>query len=70
MDCDILVCGDDAESKKVVMSLAEEIDGVRAIDCGKLELSSYIEQITPLLIGLNIKYKLKGSGIRITGLKE
>jgi hypothetical protein len=70
VDCDILVCGDDIESKKVVMSLAEEIDGVRVIDCGKLELSRYIEQITPLLIGLNIKYKLKGSGIRITGLKK
>ncbi|WP_292459575.1 NADPH-dependent F420 reductase [Methanothermococcus sp.] len=70
VDCDILVCGDDAESKNIIMSLAEEIDGVRAIDCGKLELSSYIEQITPLLIGLNIKYKLKGSGIRITELKE
>ena len=68
VDCDILVCGDDVESKKVIMSLAEEIDGVRAIDCGKLELSRYIEQITPLLIGLNIKYKLKGSGIRITGI--
>ena len=68
VDCDILVCGDDVESKKVIISLAEEIDGVRAIDCGKLELSRYIEQITPLLIGLNIKYKLKGSGIRITGL--
>ena len=68
--CDILVCGDDVESKKIIMSLAEEIDGVRAIDCGKLELSRYIEQITPLLIGLNIKYKLKGSGIRITGLKD
>ena len=70
VDCDILVCGNDDESKKVIMSLAEEIDGVRAIDCGKLELSRYIEQITPLLIGLNIKYKLKGSGIRITGLTK
>jgi NADPH-dependent F420 reductase len=70
VDCDILVCGNDDESKKVIISLAEEIDGVRAIDCGKLELSRYIEQITPLLIGLNIKYKLKGSGIRITGLTK
>lgn len=69
VDCDILICGNDIESKKVIISLAEEIDGVKAIDCGNLELSRYIEQITPLLIGLNIKYKLKGSGIRITGLK-
>ncbi|AEF96764.1 NADPH-dependent F420 reductase [Methanotorris igneus] len=67
VDCDILVCGDDEEAKKVVMELAEEIEGVRAIDCGELEMSRIIEQITPLLIKLNIKYKLKGTGIRITG---
>ncbi|ABR56834.1 NADPH-dependent F420 reductase [Methanococcus aeolicus] len=68
VECDILVCGNDVNSNKIVVDLAQEIDGVRGIDCGKLELSRYIEQITPLLIGLNIKYKLKGSGIRITGL--
>ena len=58
----------DVNSNKIVVDLAREIDGVKGIDCGKLELSRYIEQITPLLIELNIKYKLKGSGIRITGL--
>jgi len=68
VECDILVCGNDVDSNKIVVDLAREIDGVKGIDCGKLELSRYIEQITPLLIGLNIKYKLKGSGIRITGL--
>ncbi len=70
VDCDVLVCGNDVESKNIVMSIAEEIDGVNAIDCGSLELSRYIEQITPLLISLNIKYKLKGSGIRVTGMKK
>jgi len=59
VECDILICGNDEEAKKIVAELAEEIEGVRGIDCGKLELSKYIEQITPLLIQLNIKYKLK-----------
>jgi NADPH-dependent F420 reductase len=68
VECDVLVCGDDEEAKKVVMELAEEIEGVRAIDCGELEMSRIIEQITPLLIKLNIKHKLKGAGIRITGI--
>ncbi|CAB3289179.1 F420-dependent NADP reductase [Methanocaldococcus lauensis] len=69
VDCDILVCGNDEEAKKVVINLANQIDGVRAIDCGNLEKSRIIEAITPLLIGLNIKYKSKGTGIRITNLE-
>jgi len=69
VDCDILVCGDDEESKGKVIEVINSIEGCRGIDCGGLEMSRYIEQITPILIGLNIKYKLKGSGIRITGLK-
>ena len=69
VDCDILVCGDDEESKGKVIEVINSIEGCRGIDCGGLEMSRYVEQITPILIGLNIKYKLKGSGIRITGLK-
>ncbi len=68
VDCDILVCGNDEEAKKVVINLANQIEGVRAIDCGNLEKSRIIEAITPLLIALNIKYKSKGTGIRITNL--
>ena len=56
------------EAKKVVIDLANQIEGVRAIDCGNLEKSRIIEAITPLLIALNIKYKSKGTGIRITNL--
>ena len=69
VDCDILVCGNDEEAKKVVIDLANQIEGVRAIDCGNLEKSRVIEAITPLLIALNIKYKSKGTGIRITNLE-
>ena len=47
--------------------LAAKIPGVRAIDGGKLENARIIEQITALLIGLNIRHKGHG-GIRITGL--
>ncbi|MBA2857477.1 hypothetical protein HNP93_000178 [Methanococcus maripaludis] len=66
--CDVLIAGDDNDAKKVIVELASEIPGVRGIDSGKLEISKFIEQITPLLIQLNIKYKLKGAGIHITGL--
>jgi hypothetical protein len=40
---------------------------VRAIDGGKLENARILEQITALLVGLNLRHKAH-SGIRITGL--
>jgi 8-hydroxy-5-deazaflavin:NADPH oxidoreductase len=68
VECDCLVSGDDLEAKKVVMELAEKIPGVRAIDCGPLENARIVEKITPLLINLNIRNRIKLAGIRITGL--
>jgi NADPH-dependent F420 reductase len=68
VECDTLVSGDDLQAKKEVMALAERIPGVRAIDCGPLENARIVEKITPLLINLNIRNKIKLAGIRITGL--
>jgi len=68
VECDILVSGDDLEAKKEVMALTEKIPGIRAIDCGSLENARIIEKITPLLINLNIRNRVKFAGIRITGL--
>ena len=67
VDCDVIVCSDDADASQTVRSLAARIPGVRAIDGGKLESARILEQITALLIGLNIRHK-GHSGIRITGL--
>ncbi len=68
VECDCLISGDDAEAKKEVITLAEKIPGVKAIDCGPLENARIVEKITPLLINLNIRNKIKLAGIRITGL--
>jgi predicted dinucleotide-binding enzyme len=70
IDSDVIVCGDSQEVRKTVMELAEEIPDVRAIDGGRLENSRIVEQITALLIGINIRYKVTGAGIRITGLPQ
>jgi 8-hydroxy-5-deazaflavin:NADPH oxidoreductase len=67
VDCDVIVCSDDANATQVVRALAAKIPGVRPIDGGKLEVARIVEQITALLIGLNIRHK-GHSGIRITGL--
>ena len=67
VDCDVIVCSDDSAALQVVLNLATKIPGVRALDGGKLENARIVEQITALLIGLNIRHK-GHSGIRITGL--
>jgi NADPH-dependent F420 reductase len=67
VDCDVIVCSDETAAIQVVRNLAIKIAGVRAIDGGKLENARIVEQITALLIGLNIRHK-GHSGIRITGL--
>jgi 8-hydroxy-5-deazaflavin:NADPH oxidoreductase len=69
VDCDVIVCSDDPNATQVAMELAAKIPRVRAIDGGKLENARIVEQITALLIGLNIRHKGHG-GIRITGLPE
>ena len=35
---------------------------------GRLENARVLEQITALLVGINIRHKVHGAGIRITGL--
>jgi NADPH-dependent F420 reductase len=67
LDCDVIVCSDDANALHLTRALAAKLPGVRAIDGGKLENTRILEQITALLIGLNIRHKGHG-GIRITGL--
>lgn len=68
LDCDILVCGDDAAAKEKLFSLIRLIDGLRPVDAGPLELARVVESITALLISVNRQYKVKHAGIRITGL--
>ncbi len=67
LDCDVLVCSDDPNAAQFTRDLAAKIAGVRAIDGGKLENARIVEQMTALLIGLNIRHK-GHAGIRITGL--
>jgi hypothetical protein len=68
VDCDVLVCSDDENAKKLAMELAVKIPGVRAMNGGKLENARIVESVTALLIGLNIRYKVHSAGVRFTGL--
>jgi len=70
VDCDVLGCGGDAEAKKTVIDLAKAIPGVRSLDAGSLENSRIVEQLTALLVSLNIRYGVKTAGLRITGVQS
>ena len=68
VDCDVLVCSNDDNAKKIVLDLVKSIVGARGFDAGALENSRTVEQITALLVSLNIRYKVKSAGLRITGI--
>jgi NADPH-dependent F420 reductase len=67
IDCDVLVCADDPAAAEEVVALAQEI-GLRAWNAGPLANSVVAEGLTSVLITLNRRYKVPGSGIRITGV--
>lgn len=70
LDEDVLIAGDDRKAKDDVSELVRRIPGLRPVDCGELEIARIIEQLTPLLISVNKRHKVKHSGLRITGLTE
>lgn len=66
-NCDVLVTGDGKTAKQVAIELAQAA-GFVAIDAGPLANASVVEGLTAVLIGINARNKVQGSGIRITGL--
>jgi NADPH-dependent F420 reductase len=70
LECDVIICTDDPNAREIVTELVHQIPGLRALDGGALENAHIVEQITALLITLNIRHKSHSAGIRITGLDE
>ena len=66
---DILVCGDKKADKARVARLIELIPGLRPVNAGALEMARIVEQLTPMLISVNTRYKTH-AGIRLTGIPE
>jgi NADPH-dependent F420 reductase len=69
LEQDVLVCGDSRADKREAATLIERIEGLRCVDCGRLEMSRTAEALTALLISVNGRYKAH-AGIRLTGLPE
>ena len=69
LELDVLICGDSAADKREAAGRLERIDGLRCVDCGRLEMSRIAEPLTALLIAVNARYKVH-AGIRLTDLPD
>jgi 8-hydroxy-5-deazaflavin:NADPH oxidoreductase len=67
LEVDVLVCGNDKAAKAEAISLAEAA-GMRGFDAGPLQNSVAVEALTAVLIGINIRYKVRATGIKLTGI--
>lgn len=67
VDTDVLVTGDDDEAKQSVIAMVEAA-GMRGVDAGPLANAVAAEALTAALYHINKTYKVRGAGIRITGL--
>ena len=70
VECDVVVSGA-KEPRHRVMELCGLVPGLRGLDGGPLSNAKIVEEMTALLIGMNIRYKVPaGLGVRFTGLPE
>jgi NADPH-dependent F420 reductase len=69
LDEDVPMAGDSVEAKRRVAELIGRVEGLRPVNAGRLEAAKLIEGLTPLLIGINSRYKTH-AGVRITGLPD
>lgn len=67
IECDVLICGEKGADKELVAQLCTDA-GMRGVNAGALANASVVEGLTAVLIGINIRHKIKNAGIRITGL--
>ena len=69
LDEDVLVAGDRRAEKARVAALIDSIRGLRCVDCGRLEMARLTEQLTALMISINVRHKAH-AGVKITGLPD
>jgi len=67
LDEDVLLCGDERADKQRIAALLGAIDGLRCVDCGRLEMARVTESMTALMISINARYKTH-AGVKLTGL--
>jgi 8-hydroxy-5-deazaflavin:NADPH oxidoreductase len=66
LNSDTFVCGDDQDSITIINQLIGEIKGLRPLYLGSLSLSYQAEVLTPMLLNVSKKNKIKHPGIKLT----
>jgi NADPH-dependent F420 reductase len=64
---DVLVVGADRETRDLVIDLIRRT-GILAYDGGTIQNAVVVETLTAVLIAMNVRYKIRGAGIHITGV--
>ena len=67
MEGDVLLSGADAEAKATVGALVEVIPRLRWVDAGELSMARVVERLTALMVSVNRSYRLKETGVALTG---
>jgi NADPH-dependent F420 reductase len=66
LDQDVLVCGDDDETKQLALELGEKLVRGRALDAGPLVNARALEGMTAVILHVNRRYRVV-AGLRLTG---
>lgn len=69
VDADVIVTGDDDEAKRIVAAMLQAAMGARPVDGGPLRNSRYVEQLTVLLLTINMRAR-RNTGLRLTNLPD
>lgn len=64
---DVLVAGADRATRDMIICLIKKAK-ILAYDAGPIENAVVVETLTAVLISMNIRYKIVGAGIHITGV--
>jgi hypothetical protein len=70
MKADAFICGDDAEDIDITAQLAGEIKSLRPLNAGPLAVSSMVESLTPFLLNVARKNKIKDAGIAVVSERK
>ena len=65
MKADVFICGDDAQAIDIAAQLAGEIKSLRPLNAGPLAVSPMVESLTPFLLNVARKNKIKDAGITV-----
>ncbi|MFZ3148210.1 MAG: NADPH-dependent F420 reductase [Methanothrix sp.] len=65
LKADAFICGDDAQAIDIAVQLAGEIKSLRPLNAGPLAVSPMLESLTPFLLNVARKNKIKDAGIAV-----